>query len=127
MLMIVADLLAWWYGVALADVIKQILGRAKRVLDAFSVGLLARTLFAPFRQIDAGRARGSLEVQMHAWLDRMFSRVIGFFIRSVVIIAGCVAAALAVCGGVLWALLWLFVPILPIVGAFLLFSGWTIS
>lgn len=127
MLMIVTDLLGWWYGAGLAEVLRQITGRARRVLGAFSVGLLARTLFAPFRQIDAGNVRGSFDVQMHAWFDRTFSRVMGFFIRSVVIVSGCLAALLMIIVGVVWAVLWFVLPVLPVAGVFLLLSGWTLA
>lgn len=125
--MIVTDLLVWWYGTAWANVLKQIPERTQRVLGAFSVGLLARTLFAPFRQIDAGRVRGSLEVQLHAWFDRTFSRIVGFFVRSIMIITGCIVAVLVMIAGIIWALLWLVIPILPAVGVFLMLSGWTLS
>lgn len=125
--MIVTDLLSWWYGTAWKTALTQITGRAERILGAFSVGLLARTLFAPFRQIDAGSVHGSLEAQLHAWFDRTFSRVIGFFIRSIVIISGCIAVVLAVVVGVVWAVLWLAIPVLPAVGIFLMLSGWTLS
>lgn len=125
--MIVTDLLVWWYGAAWVDVLKQVFGRAERILVAFSVGLLARTLFAPFRQIDAGQVRGSLEVQLHAWFDRTFSRVIGFLVRSIMICTGCLAAALAVAAGIVWAILWVLIPVLPAVGIFLMLTGWTVS
>lgn len=123
--MIVPDLLVWWYGVGWADVLKQVFGRSRRVLEAFSVGLLARTLFAPFRQIDASRVRGSLNMQMHAWFDRGFSRCIGFLARSIVIVSGSVIAVVVACAGAVWAVVWLAIPILPVVGVFLLASGWT--
>lgn len=124
--MIVTDLLTWWYGAGFMEVLRQIVGRAERVLIAFSVGLLARTLFSPFRQIDAGRVRGSLEVQLHAWFDRTFSRVVGFFVRSIMIFTGLIVATLAFCGGIIWAMVWLAIPVLPIAGVFLLLSGWTL-
>lgn len=125
--MIVTDLLAWWYGAGLAHVLRQVTGRAERILSAFSVGLLTRTLFAPFRQIDAGRVRGSLEVQLHAWFDRTFSRVIGFFVRTIMIVTGCVTALIVLVAGLVWAALWLVIPVLPAIGVFLLLSGWTLA
>lgn len=123
--MIAADILAWWYTVACKQALKQTLIRVNRVLDAFSVSLLARTLFAPFRQIDAGRVRGSLEVQLAAWFNRMFSRIVGFFVRSIMIISGYVAACGVLLVGSLWALLWLVLPLLPIAGVVLMILGWT--
>lgn len=125
--MIVTDLLAWWYGAAWLEVWRSVLTRAQGVLAAFSVGLLARTLFAPFRQIDAGSVRGSLGLQLHAWFDRTFSRFVGFGVRSVMIVSGCLTAAMVLCAGIVWAIVWLVIPILPIAGVFLMLSGWTLE
>ena len=86
------------------------------VLEAFSVGLLARTLFAPFRQIDAGGVRGPIGVQLRAWFDRTFSRFFGAILRSIMIFCGLVGAAGMFIAGIVWAALWLIIPFLPVVG-----------
>jgi hypothetical protein len=112
----IADLLAWWYGPGLKDVWQRAGKQSKDTLDAFSVGLLARTLFSPFRQIDAGTVRGSIDVQFRAFIDRNFSRVFGFFIRSFMIIIGFTFAAIMAIAGFVWAIVWILVPIAPIVG-----------
>jgi hypothetical protein len=95
-------------------------------MDVFSVSLLSRSLFAPFRQIDAGSVRGPLGVQLRAWFDRSFSRVFGFFVRSIMIFAGSLSALVTLCAGALWAAFWLFIPMLPVVGLLLFITGWTL-
>ena len=124
--MIFIDMLAWWYGHAWRDVWRSVGQRAGGVLGAFSVGLLARTLFAPFRQIDAGGVRGPLGAQLRAWFDRTFSRFIGFGVRSVMIITGSLLAVIVLLAGVLFAILWLVVPVLPVIGAVLTLTGRTL-
>ena len=124
--MIFIDMLAWWYGPAWRDVWRSVGQRTGSVLDAFSVGLLARTLFSPFRQIDAGGVRGPLGAQLRAWFDRTFSRFIGLGVRSVMIISGSVLAAITLVAGVLFAVLWLLVPVLPVIGIVLTLSGRTL-
>lgn len=64
---------------------------------------------------------------MHALFDRTFSRCIGFLVRSIVIVTGCLAAGLVIIAGVVWALLWLVLPVLPVIGVFLMLSGWTLA
>ena len=123
--MIVLDIFVWWYGVAWMNELKKIQSRTVAILESFSVGLLARTLFAPFRQIDAGSVRGSLETRFRAWSDRTFSRVMGFFVRSLMIVTGCLLAIVVALGSVLYALLWLLIPFLPLVGLVFVFFGWT--
>lgn len=114
--MIVLDMLAWWYTTAWFEVLHKVQHRTVNMLELFSVGLLVRTLFAPFRQIDAGRVRGPIDVQLRAWFDRTFSRFFGAMVRTAMIICGSVAAIGVFIGGVVWAAVWLLVPILPIVG-----------
>lgn len=123
--MIFTDMLVWWYGAGWRAELTKVATRPQAILDSFSVGLLAKTLFAPFKQIDAGRVRGSIQVRFRAWFDRTFSRVFGFFVRSLVIFTGCIAAAIVAFCSALLALAWLFVPLLPILGAVLAVSGWT--
>ena len=103
---------------------ERVAERLVATTDFFSIGLLARTLFAPFRQISAGGVRGPLGVQMRAFFDRLISRLIGAMVRTAMIFTGCVAVALqALCGGII-AVGWLFVPALPLVGVVLTVIGW---
>lgn len=120
----IADLFTWWYGQGLRGVWKRIGHQTTGVLEAFSVMLLAGSLFAPFRQIDAGGVRGSIEVQFRAWIDRSFSRVFGFFLRSFMIIIGLFGAIIVAILGVVWALVWAIVPLLPLIGLLLAAMGW---
>jgi hypothetical protein len=122
--MIVIEMLAWWYTEAWIEQFQAITGRITRTLESFSVGLLTQTLFAPFRQIDAGNVRGSLEVQVRAWFDRTFSRFFGFIVRSIVIFAGCIAALAVGIVSIAWVIVWIFIPILPLIGlAIMLVAG----
>lgn len=94
------------------------------ILEAFSVGLLLRTLFDPFRQISAGQVRGSFDAQLRALGDRLFSRVFGAIVRSIFIFIGLIGAFFAGLLGVVELLLWPVVPFLPVIGIALMVSGW---
>lgn len=119
MLMIIADIVSWWYKVAWVQVLHDVQHRTSGVFQSFSVGLLARTLFAPFRQIDAGGVRGPINIQLRAWFDRTFSRLFGAVLRSIVIFAGCITGLAVFVGGILWAVIWLVIPFAPILGIIL--------
>ena len=93
-------------------------------LDYFSIDLLLRTFFSPFRQISAGQVRGPLGVQMRALLDRIISRVIGAMIRLVMIIVGIFAIILYALIGGLMVAVWGIIPVLPVLGVVLFVSGW---
>jgi hypothetical protein len=121
--MIVIDMLAWWYAMAWMQVLYGVQQRTMGVLEAFSVGLLARTLFAPFRQIDAGSVRGPINIQIRAWFDRTFSRLFGAVVRTVMIMCGCICAVTVFTISLLWAAFWLLIPVLPVFGVILTVVG----
>lgn len=98
--------------------------RIVAVLDSFSVGLLMRTLFSPFKQISAGAVQGPADVKMRAFGDRLFSRIFGAVIRSVFIMIGLVGAMLAALLGLVQITIWPLVPVLPLVGLALTLIGW---
>jgi len=94
------------------------------LVDYFSIDLLLRTLFSPFRQISAGKVQGPLGVQLRAWLDRLVSRGIGAMIRLFMIVIGALAMIVATLIYSVGVVLWAVVPLLPVIGIILGVSGW---
>lgn len=122
--MFIVGLLGWWYGPGWRGCMGRILERLAATADFFSVGLLFRTLFSPFRQISAGRVRGPLGVQLHAFFDRLVSRLIGAMVRAAMIVAGILVLLFqAIFGGVM-ILGWLLLPTAPLAGVLLASMGW---
>lgn len=103
---------------------RRIEQRLTSVLNFFSVGLLLRTLFDPFRQISAGGVQGDVSVQLRAWLDRQFSRAVGFVVRSIFIIVGIFSTLGIMLWGILQLILWPCIPLLPLIALFGLLLGW---
>ena len=122
--MFIVGLLSWWYGVGWKQSALGVRDGLAGLYDYFSFDLLLKTLFSPFRQISAGQVRGSLEVQMHAWFDRLISRTIGAIVRSIVIVVGSVTMVIAAVIGILRITFWPLVPVLPVIGIILAASGW---
>lgn len=123
-LMFIVGILSWWYGPGWRQRAARLGERLKASMDYFSIDLLIRTFFSPFRQISAGKVRGPLGVQMRALLDRIISRLIGAMIRFVMIIVGSVAIGFHGIIGVVFLMLWAVMPIMPIIGIVLFISGW---
>lgn len=121
--MVFFDMLLWWYGTAWVETLQAIQKRTTAIFETFSVGLLARTLFSPFRQIDAGRVRGPIDVQLRSWFDRTFSRFFGAIVRSVMIACGCFVALVVFSASIIWAAVWLIIPVLPILGLIMALVG----
>lgn len=123
--MLFVSLIRWWYGPGWLDQASLVRERLDKTADFFSIGLSLRSLFKPFRQIDAqGARKGSLEVVLRSYADQLFSRFFGAVVRSFLIVIGCVALVLETLAGGLRLAVWPLLPVAPIVALPLSFSGW---
>ncbi len=123
--MIAVELFSWWYVKGWGVFIGKLRRSLGNILDFFSMSSLIRTLFQPFRQISAETAVGTVSIdrKFQMFIDRLISRVIGFFSRLVLLIVGSVIILVgAVCSLVL-IVLWPIVPLCPIIGIALAVMG----
>lgn len=112
--MVIISLFYWWYTAGWLTLLRKTGERIQAVLNFFSVPLLITSLFAPFRQISAGRVQGSLGVQMQAWADRTFSRIMGAIFRTGIILIGVVTVVVVSAFGLAMILAWPLLPIAPL-------------
>lgn len=122
--MFIVGIFSWWYGQGWRQRVVRLGERLGGTVDYFSIDLLLRTLFSPYRQISAGKVRGPLGVQMRAFFDRLISRLIGAMIRLTMIVVGVVAIVFYAVIGAALVVLWALVPLLPVLGVVLFISGW---
>lgn len=122
--MFLVGILSWWYGAGWTGRLQMMLDRFKTTADFFSIGLMVATLFAPFRQISAGRVSGSMADQVRAFADRTVSRVVGAFARLFMIIAGVIILSIQTLFGIIIMLFWPLVPLFPVVGFIAMAIGW---
>lgn len=108
----------WWYTVGWIDQIQLVRERLIRLSDFFSMGLLVKNLFKPFKQLDTDTVKGSLDVVLRAWVDRMISRMIGAMIRTTLILVGVVSWLVGLLMGIVWLVVWPTLPVFPVVGVF---------
>lgn len=124
MVMFIADLLQWWYGDGWARQVLYAKGRILGIYDYFSIDLLLKTWFSPFRQISAQKITGPLEVRWQAFVDRLISRFIGAFMRTILILTGIVSLVAFTVASAVALVLWALVPLFPFLGAVLAMIGW---
>ena len=122
--MFIVGLFSWWYGAGWLRCLVAVRDNLLSVYDYFSLDLLLRTLFAPFRQISAGKVRGPIGVQIRALVDKLISRVIGAVVRGVVLVVGSAALFVAAIIGLLRIVIWPIIPILPVVFVLFAMIGW---
>jgi hypothetical protein len=122
--MAIVGILMWWYSAGFRQAIRSVQARLMSMLDYFSIDLLLRTLFSPFRQISAGSVDGPLPLQLRAFVDRLVSRLVGAVVRSIVMVVGIMAILLTVAFGLFYLVFWLSAPLLPLVGLIMMMTGW---
>jgi hypothetical protein len=127
MVMIIVWALSWWYGAGWKARTLRVYEQLLTTYDYFSIGLLGRTLFSPFRQISAGNVDGPIGVKLRAFVDKQISRTIGSIVRTILIIAGIVWLALQAIFGVVSLAVWALMPIAPFIGFIIMLSGWVPS
>lgn len=113
--MLFLSFFSWWYIAGWGQLGRRAMVRVSSVLDFFSVGVLFKSLFSPFRQISVGRVQGSLDTQLRAWGDRQISRGIGAIVRLTVIVFGLLATLMMVIVAAGLLLLWPLVPFVPFI------------
>jgi hypothetical protein len=122
--MFLVGIISWWYSAGWMGQLRRMFTQLTATASYFSIGQLFATLFAPFRQISAGRVNGSIAVQLRAFFDQTFSRVIGALVRLITILAGAIFLVVQLVVDVVIAITWLVLPALPVVGLILYVVGW---
>jgi ABC-type multidrug transport system fused ATPase/permease subunit len=79
MLMLI-ELLKWWYGAGWLDAWRGVGRSTKKVEHSFSIPVLTKNLFAPWKQITT-RPGKALDERLRAMADNLVSRTVGFIVR----------------------------------------------
>jgi hypothetical protein len=119
--MLAVALFTWWYGKGWSAAARNIENMLVGISRMFSVPILIRTLFAPWKRIITYPGAG-LDAKMRAFGDNIVSRVIGFLVRFIVLLTAMVVSGLTLVFGVISVVLW---PLLPPGVVVLLIKGIT--
>lgn len=111
-----ASLLRWWYVEGWLEQATKVRWAFLRVADKFSISLLIKTLFAPFRQISADEQVKGMSGLATVILDKLVSRMIGCVARLIMIIVGTVTLILLAACSLIRLALWLVLPVTPALG-----------
>ena len=122
--MVIVGFFLWWYGDGWARQVRLAREHIVNFFDYFSIDLLIRTYFSPFRQISAGSVQGPIGLQIRAFFDQLVSRVIGATVRGLMIVVGAITILLTILIELVRIILWAVVPLAPIIGLIVMFTGW---
>lgn len=105
----------WHYSRAVVDLFRNWSNMVWFVFTFFSLPLLFRTLFAPFRRLDEGYEKGfNPEQWAGTFIVNTLMRFVGACVRLFVIVLGIVVLAVVLCGGFFLLLTWLVAPLLVV-------------
>ena len=115
-LMLIVSFVQWWYGRGFKEYLASFVDKLKDLADFFSIRLLIRNLFAPFRQIAAEKHENlPLNARLRAWSDLLISRMVGATIRFFLLVIGMVLLVIRAVVGLVIMALW---PLVPLVMAY---------
>jgi hypothetical protein len=115
--MLFVEFFQWWYGDGWKQAFKGAFNLVNKVQLSFSLPVLLKTLFAPWKMIVTPPGR-SMEDKTRAMLDNLVSRTVGFVVRFFSLVAALVLVILAGTVGFSIAIAWPLIPILTVVSVF---------
>lgn len=109
--MIIIELFSWWYGKGWGIVAENIQRRLVVTSHIFSLPVLVRTLFAPWRRILTYPSSG-LGDHVRAIADNTVSRAIGLIVRLAVLFTASVILFVVFSAALVELIIWPLIPLL---------------
>lgn len=113
-------MLGWWYSQGWLWVIKSTQQHLDNVSHTYAVKVLFRTWFAPWKQI---HKESTFLTFFKDAVDNAISRGIGSVVRGTILLWAGFLSLLIVFGGLVFLLIWPFIPLLIIILPVLTLSG----
>lgn len=112
---ILKNLFVWMYFIAPLQFLKIWSNFVWFLYNFFSIRLLAGTLFSKWRRIGETQRKRGFEELFSAFVINSLMRIVGFIVRTFVIIAGLATISLSILLGVILFISWFFLPLLIII------------
>jgi hypothetical protein len=117
--MLALEFFSWWYSQGWVQLLRNIRRRMVRTSHLFSLPVLVRTLFAPWKRIITDPGAG-LDAHVRAATDNFVSRLIGFCVRLMVLFTAGLILLFVGISAVVELILW---PLIPLA---VLFAIWKV-
>lgn len=110
----------WYYLDSLKSILKNWKNFLVFILNYFSVNLLLKTFFSPWKRYYQSYGRGfDFKKYLSAFFSNILFRLIGMVVRTFLIITWIIAELFIVLIGIIAILIWIPLPLLLIVGVFI--------
>jgi hypothetical protein len=107
--MLVLEMFTWWYGPGWKAAAQNITKGMTGVSRLFSIPILIRTLFAPWKRI-ISYPGASLDAKLRAYGDNIVSRAVGFTVRFLALLTALLVALVVAGGSTIVCIVWPLVP-----------------
>lgn len=115
----------WWYTTGYRQAWRKSLAIVSHLADFFSLETLIKSWFSPWKNDVESGHNLALSDQVKIWENNLVSRLVGFVVRSMVILVALMVIAAASIGIVIGLGLWLIVPALVV--ALPLIAGFVVT
>jgi hypothetical protein len=119
--MLALELFTWWYGQGWVQLAKNVRKRIVGTSNMFSVPILIRTLFSPWKRIITYPG-ASIDAKIRAFGDNMVSRAVGFSVRLLVLFTAALMLLAVSIVAIVEVTTW---PLVPIAALVMLVKGIT--
>ena len=119
--MLALEFFTWWYGQGWLLLARNVQRRLVRTSHLFSLPILVRTLFAPWRRIMTYPGAG-LQAHVRAATDNVVSRLIGFVVRLLVLFTAGLILSFMLLLATVELIIW---PLLPLAAVAAIIKGIT--
>lgn len=122
--MLAVDFLQWWYSRGWGHFARALVDKLRGMADFFSITLLLRTLFSPFRQISTQDVtEGGPIAYISNFFDKLLSRIIGAIVRIMILIFGTIVLVIEAVLSLIFVIIWPAIPLAPAVCIVLCIMG----
>ena len=114
------DYFHWQFVRSPSELYKILINILSYIYNYFSIGNLAKTLFAPWKRDTIYVVNATLADQARVLIDNLISRFMGFVMRSITIFAGIILLIIYIIAAIIFLVFW---TILPLAIIYLIYLG----
>jgi hypothetical protein len=108
----------WHYTLALRDILKVWGNFFWFIGHYFSMPLLLRTFFSPWKRMSEQYQKDGLEALAEVVVVNIMSRTLGMFVRFILLLVGLTVEIFLIVGLLIFYVVWLVLPLASIVAVF---------
>jgi ATP-dependent Clp protease ATP-binding subunit ClpC len=118
------QVVAFWYGRGLTRFLAALGNFLRGIWDFFSIGMLLKTFFKPFKQSDYGSSKTGLDKVLEDLASNIASRLAGVLMRSALILVGLICMVLGLMAVAVACGVYIIMPIFVGLGWLAMYLYW---